>query len=119
YSVDDPSENIQRFAHDYRQRFGNLTPDAHAALAYDALRFLAEAIQKVGTADGPKLRDALGETKNFAGVTGIISMDRNRNAVKPAVILKLEDTRYIYQETIQPESAAPSQITTPQSSKTP
>ena len=102
YSADDPSETIQKFVHAYRQRYGNLTPDAHAALAYDALRFLAEAIQKAGTTEGPKLRDALAATKNFAGVTGIISMDRDRNAVKPAVILKLEDGRYIYQETIQP-----------------
>jgi hypothetical protein len=31
-------------------------------------------------------------------------MDRDRNAVKPAVILKLEDTRYVYQETIQPDA---------------
>jgi branched-chain amino acid transport system substrate-binding protein len=106
YSADDRSETIQKFAHGYRQRYGNLTPDAHAALAYDALRFLAEAIQRAGTTEGPKLRDALAETKNFAGVTGIISMDRDRNAVKPAVILKLEDARYIYQETIQPEATA-------------
>jgi branched-chain amino acid transport system substrate-binding protein len=105
YSADDPAETIQKFVHEYRQRYGNLTPDAHAALAYDALRFLAEAIQRAGTTDGQKLRDSLAETKNFAGVTGIISMDRERNAVKPAVILKLLDTRYIYQETIQPEAA--------------
>lgn len=108
YSADDPSETIQKFVKAYRQRYGNLTPDAHAALAYDALRFLAEAIARAGTTEGPKLRDALAETKNFAGVTGIISMDRDRNAVKPAVVLKLEDLKYIYQETIQPESAAAS-----------
>jgi branched-chain amino acid transport system substrate-binding protein len=96
YSVDDPSENIQKFARDYKHRYGNLTPDAHAALAYDALRFLAEAIQSAGTTEGKKLRDALAETKNFVGVTGIISMDRERNAVKPAVVLKLQDGKYIY-----------------------
>lgn len=106
YSADDPSENIQKFVHDYRQRYGNVTPDAHAALAYDALRFLAEAIQRAGTTEGPKLRDALAQTKNFAGVTGIISMDAGRNAVKPAVILELRDGKYIYKETIQPEAAA-------------
>jgi branched-chain amino acid transport system substrate-binding protein len=100
YSADDPSETIQHFVHGYRQRYGNLTPDAHAALAYDALRFLAEAIQRAGTTEGPRLREALAQTKNFPGVTGIISMDRNRNAVKPAVVLKLEDGRYVYQETI-------------------
>jgi branched-chain amino acid transport system substrate-binding protein len=100
YSADDPSETIQHFVHGYRQRYGNLTPDAHAALAYDAFRFLAEAIQRAGTTEGPRLREALAQTKNFPGVTGIISIDRNRNAVKPAVVLKLEDGRYIYQETI-------------------
>jgi branched-chain amino acid transport system substrate-binding protein len=105
YSADDPAETIQKFVKAYRQRYGNLTPDAHAALAYDALRFLAEAIQKAGATEGSKLRDALAATKNFAGVTGIISMDRDRNAVKPAVVLKLQDGKYIYQETIQPEAA--------------
>ena len=114
YSVDDPSENIQKFVHNYRQRFGNLTPDAHAALAFDALRFLADAIQRAGTTEGQKLRNALAETKNFPGVTGIISMDQYRNAVKSAVILKLEDGRYIYQETIQPAAAAsPTPLSSP------
>ncbi len=106
YSADDPSDNIQTFARNYRQRYGNLTPDAHAALAYDALRFLAEAMQRAGTNEPAKLRDALAATKDFKGVTGIISMDRERNAVKSAVILKLLDARYVYQETIQPEASA-------------
>ena len=104
YSADDPTERIQKFTREYRQRYGNLKPDAHAALAYDALKFFAEAVGRAGTTEGPKLREALAKTKDFAGVTGIISMDGQRNAVKPAVILKLENGRYIYQETIQPES---------------
>lgn len=102
YSVDDPSETIQNFVRTYRLRYQNLTPDAHAALAYDAMRFLADAMQRAGTTDGPQLRDALATTKNFSGITGVISMDDNRNAVKPAVVLKLQDGSYIYQETIQP-----------------
>ena len=102
YSVEDPSPQIQEFVKNYKLLYANLTPDAHAALGYDALRFLAEAIQKVGTGDSQKLRDALAATKDFAGVTGVISMDAERNAVKPAVVLKLEDTKYVYQETIEP-----------------
>lgn len=102
YSAEDPSENIQKFVTNYRQRYQNLTPDAHAALAYDAMRFLADAMQRAGSTEGPKLRDMLAATKNFPGVTGVISMDANRNAVKPAVVLKLQDRSYVYQETIQP-----------------
>ena len=116
YSVEDPSPAIQKFVQDYKLQSGNLTPDAHAALAYDAMRFLIEAIQRAGT-DGPKLRDALAQTKNFPGVTGVISMDKDRNAVKPATVLKLQDGKYIYLETIQPESiaatASPSPSPTP------
>jgi len=103
YSIDDPSPAIQTFVEGYKQRYGHLLPDAHAALAYDAMRLLADAIARAGTTDSDKLRQALAETKNFAGVTGVISMDADRNAVKPAVVLKLQDVRFIYQETIQPK----------------
>jgi branched-chain amino acid transport system substrate-binding protein len=105
YSIDDPSPAIQKFVEGYKQRYGNLLPDAHAALAYDAARLLFDAIARAGTTDSGKLRDALAQTKNFGGVTGIINMDADHNAIKPAVVLKLQDVRSIYQETIQPQAA--------------
>ena len=105
YSAEDPSPAIQKFVREYKLHYGNLAPDAHAALAYDATRVLANAIQRAGTTDGPKLRDALAQTKSFPGVTGVITINDERNAVKPAVVLKLQDGKYIYQETIQPETA--------------
>jgi branched-chain amino acid transport system substrate-binding protein len=104
YSVDDPSPAIQSFVQEYKQRFGNLLPDAHAALAYDGARLLFDAIGRAGSTDGPKLRDALAQTRDFPGVTGTISMDAHRNAVKPAVVMKLMDVKFIYQETIQPNA---------------
>ncbi len=113
YSIDDPSVAIQTFVDGYKRRYQNLVPDAHAALAYDAARLLADAIQRAGTTQSPELRDALAQTKNFAGVTGVISMDTERNAVKPAVVLQLQDARYIYQETIQPELVKPSPSPSP------
>jgi branched-chain amino acid transport system substrate-binding protein len=110
YSVDDPSPAIQMFVQEYKQRYGNLTPDAHAALAYDATRVLVKAIERAGSTEGAKIRDALAETKGFPGVTGVISIDADRNAVKPAVVLKLEDGSSIYQETIQPAAVADTPI---------
>jgi len=104
YSIDDPSPAIQKFVEGYKQRYGNLLPDAHAALAYDAARLLFDAIARAGSTENGKLRDALAQTKNFGGVTGIINMDADRNAIKPAVVLKLQDVRSIYQETIQPQT---------------
>lgn len=115
YSPDDPSPRIQEFVQEYKQRYQNIVPDAHAALAYDATMLLFDAIKRAGTTDGPQLRDALAHTKNFEGVTGLISMDADRNAVKPAVVLKLQDARFVYQETIQPTAVSE---TTPSVSQT-
>ena len=102
YSVDDPSPAIQKFVAAYKARNGNV-PDALAALGYDAMKVLADAITRAGTTEGPQLKDAINATKGFVGVTGTISLDGERNAVKPAVVLKLQDKKYIYQETIYPE----------------
>jgi branched-chain amino acid transport system substrate-binding protein len=107
YSPDDPSPAIQSFVQEYKQRYGNLVPDAHAALAYDATRLLFDAITRAGPTDSAKLREALAQTKNFKGVTGVISMDADRNAVKPAVVLKLQDAAFIYEGTIQPKTVEP------------
>lgn len=107
YSTEDQSPRVQRFVKEYKQHYGNLQPDAHAALGYDTMRMVADAIQRAGGTDGPKLREALAQTKSFPGVTGVITMNSERNAVKPAVVLKLQDGRYLYQETIQPEAPWP------------
>ena len=51
YSIDDPSPTIQSFVELYKQRYQNLLPDAHAALAYDATRLLFDAIARAGSND--------------------------------------------------------------------
>lgn len=101
YSVEDPSPAIQKFVGDFKSRY-KIAPDALAALGYDAMRVLADAIKRAGTTEGAKLRDAIAATKDFAGVTGVISINAERNAVKPAVVLKLQGGKYEYQETINP-----------------
>ncbi len=106
YSVDDPSPAIQKFVVEYQARYSK-RPDALAALGYDAMKVMADGIKRAGTTQGPKLRDAIAQTQKFAGVTGAITLDAQRNAVKPAVVLKLQDHKYIYQETIYPEGMGP------------
>ena len=79
-------------------------PDALAALAYDAAKILADAIKRAGSTDGEKVRDAIAATKDFQGVTGTITINQERNAVKPAVVLKVEGGKYKLIETIKPEA---------------
>jgi len=101
YSVDDPSPAVQKFVADYRKRF-NQVPDALAALGYDAARILADAMKRAGSPKGDKVRDALVQTKDFPGVTGTITINNERNAVKPAVVLKIENGKFVYVTTVKP-----------------
>ena len=101
YSINDPDPTIQEFIREFKQRFGEV-PDATAALAYDTAQLLFDAIRRTGTTDPLKVRDALATARNFPGVTGAITMDQNRNPIKPAVILRLKDGKIEYVETIQP-----------------
>lgn len=102
YSVDDPSPRIQKFVAAYRSKHAGTVPDAMAVLAYDAMTVLADAMKRAGTTESEKLRDAIAATSNFPGVSGVISLDAERNAVKPAVVLELKNGGYVYRETIAP-----------------
>ena len=106
YSIDDPSPSVQKFVAAYKAKYGGVAPDAIGALAYDAMNVLADAIKRAGTTESVKLRDAIAGTKNFAGVTGNITINETRDAVKPAVVFELRDKKFVYKETIQPSGGA-------------
>jgi branched-chain amino acid transport system substrate-binding protein len=101
YSVDDPNPAIQKFVSDYKARYGEV-PDALAGLGYDSALVLFDAIRRSNSTDGTKVRDAIAATKDFAGVTGQITIDKDRNAIKPAVVLEVKDGKLQYVETINP-----------------
>ncbi len=101
YAADDPSPTVQNFIEKYRKKYGN-TPDAMAVLGYDTAHLLFDAIKRAGSDDPTKIRDALAKTKNFPAVTGKITMDKNRNAEKKIVVLKIENDRIKFTESVNP-----------------
>ena len=107
YSVDDPSPRIQEFVAKFKKAYGGQLPDSLAAQAYDAAGMLFDAMKRAKDLSGPAIRDALAETKSYKGVTGDISMDQNRNPVKPAVVLKIaKGGKYDFAGRVQPEGIA-------------
>jgi branched-chain amino acid transport system substrate-binding protein len=104
YSVDDPSPAVQQFVAAYRKKYG-ANPDSIAALSYDAARLLADAIRRAGSTEGKRVRDALAETKDFSGVSGMIKMDADRNPIKPAVVLKVEGGRFRFVTAVSPKAS--------------
>jgi branched-chain amino acid transport system substrate-binding protein len=101
FSPKQKTEAVQGFVKKFEDRYHE-SPDAMAALGYDSAMMLADGIKRAGTTDGPALRDALAATKNFPGITGSITIDKDRNASKPAVFLKVTGGKFEFLETINP-----------------
>ena len=68
------------FVQKYKERYGQI-PDSLAALGYDAMKTLADAMKRAAKLDGPSIRDATGQTKGFRRVTGTINIGADRNAM--------------------------------------
>ena len=51
---------------------------------------VADALERAGSADREKLKDALAATKDFKGITGTLTMDEFHNPIKAVTILKIE-----------------------------
>lgn len=101
YSSEDPRPEVQSFVKSYKARYGKM-PDALAVMGYDAAHIMLDAIRRAGSTEGPAIRDALAATRDFPGVSGKISMDAQRNAQKPIVVLKIERGEFKFVEGIEP-----------------
>lgn len=124
YSVDDPSPRVQEFIKKYEAKFG-AKPDGLAALGYDSAVILYTAMEKVAAANpehaaafGDRsavpateekrkaarraLRDELAKVSGHPGVTGDITIDADRNASKPLVIVQVTEQGPVFVESIAP-----------------
>ncbi|HVV83088.1 MAG TPA: ABC transporter substrate-binding protein [Kofleriaceae bacterium] len=101
YSHEDTRPEVQNFVAAYKAKYGAV-PDALAALGYDAARVLFDAMDRAPSLDGETLAKAIAETKEFKGVTGLITMDENRNARKQAVILQIQHGQPTFVTSIAP-----------------
>ncbi len=101
YAPDQPSPAIQAFVAKYKAEFGGV-PDGLAALGYDAANILFDSMKRSGATSGKALRDAIASTKNYAGVTGSITINAQRDAVKPVVMVERKGGQWVFRATINP-----------------
>ena len=64
--------------------------------------FCSRRCERAKSLSGDDIAAELAATKDFDGVTGKISIDADRNAVKPAVMLEMKDGEPTYVTTIEP-----------------
>jgi branched-chain amino acid transport system substrate-binding protein len=91
----------KEFLEAYRQRYKK-EPAAVTALGFDGYLVVRSAIEKAGSLDGAKIRDALLTTQGFPGAAGLITFDGDRNATKSAVIKVVKNGKFVYLTTVQP-----------------
>ena len=86
----------KEFIDRYKKAYGYV-PDDVAALTWDSLRLIQQAIQDAGTFTGkPKqdrkaVRDALAKIKNFKGITGDMTFTEDGDPIKCAVIVRINE----------------------------
>lgn len=94
------TEAGKRYSAAYRAKYGK-APDAMGALGYDAYMIVLAAVEKAGSLRPDKIAAALSSIKGFPGVCGVTDMQGN-DAVKPAVVLKVKDGKYVYVTSVKP-----------------
>ncbi|MEA2345091.1 MAG: branched-chain amino acid transport system substrate-binding protein [Thermoanaerobaculia bacterium] len=110
YFYGDPAPVVSTFVQKYKERYKQ-TPDSLAALGYDAMKTLADAMKRATKLDGPSLRDAIAQTKGLVGVTGTINIGPDRNATgKSLVIEEIKNGQLTLKATIDPSKGGKVQM---------
>ena len=92
---------VQKFIADFKATYGGV-PDGLAAMGYDAAMVLADAMKRAKTLNSNDVRQAIADTKGYPAVTGSITIDKNRDAEKSAVVIEIKSGKFIFKETIKP-----------------
>ena len=101
YSPERKDTVAEQFIRQYKEKHGAV-PDALGALTYDATMILFKTLDKAKQPTPEDDRQGAVGLKNFKGVTGTISFDKNGDAVKSAVMLKVEKDGVKYVTTVNP-----------------
>lgn len=105
YDPGAPEPEVVNFVNTYRAKY-RTTPISLAALGYDSVYLLRDALAKAGASDSRSVRDALAASAGHY-VTGILSFDENRNPRKSAFMLEIVDNgkgslAAVYKATVNP-----------------
>ena len=97
----DLSEDAHRFIDAYTAMYG-VAPDGSAALGYDALRLVVQAMRRTDVLTPRTIRDEIAATKDYSGATFISGYDENRHTTKSAVINRIVNGAIAFYKLIEP-----------------
>jgi len=91
WHFDSPNKISRKLIQMFKKKYNKEFNDPGIALVYDAIYLLVDAIKRANSFDTTKIRDSIAATKNFIGATGKITMDKNGDPKKSAVILQFNN----------------------------
>lgn len=105
YAVDSTEPAVKKFVESFRAKY-NKDPNSFAALGYDCVYLIRDAIVGAGAEDSIAVRDALAKTDGDY-VTGHLTFDEKHNPIKSAVMLELVKAddgtlKTVYNTTVNP-----------------
>ena len=95
------SADAHGFIDAYAARYGT-APDGGAALGYDALRLVVEAMRRAENLTPEAIRDQIAATENYSGATMVSGYDENRHTAKSAVINRIVNGEAAFYKSIDP-----------------
>jgi branched-chain amino acid transport system substrate-binding protein len=101
FSAENTLPAVQDFVNRYKAKYAGATPDAIAALSYDAANLLLAAITKAGVDDPAVVKNTLAGI-TFNGVTGQIVFDASHNPTKPGVVMTITGGAIHFHSVINP-----------------
>lgn len=101
YSADDPDGKAKAFAESFSKKYGK-EPNSFNALGYDSVYLLKDAIERAGSTDGTKIKEAIEATDQLELVTGLYSVDENHHPIKSAVIIEFVDGKQVFNTKVNP-----------------
>mgnify|MGYP006049614695 FL=1 len=96
------TSETEKFIAEFKKAFPDKEPAGVSALGYDAYLLIIDAIKRANSADPEKIKEAINQTKDFMGASGIVTLDENRNAIKSAVIKQVKNGKFEYLDTVNP-----------------
>jgi branched-chain amino acid transport system substrate-binding protein len=96
FDMDNPSPTLKSFTEKYQAKFGAGEPDTFAVQAYDAIRLIANAIEK-GDGSRQSIRDELAKTTDFPGASQTkITYSPTRQLTNPEIFpIQVKDGKYV------------------------
>jgi len=79
------TDGIKKFIAAYKAEYGNDPENAFAALGYDTVYLLADAIKRAGGTDSAAVKTAIEATKDFPGITGAITFSADSHVPQKGV----------------------------------